>query len=462
MHRFDNYMSIRSNYFFGNLFEDKDEVSFEKWTRNFHLLELRFREAVELLPEREKVLFLQYANSPHAINLNVTPFFGSEHNQNYAILLVNRSICIVTDYLKRFGFDLKIPRLQFLAQSEVVEDEPEEGIPAEEIENLIIVKEDPLLPYREKAKRINVSPQILYDLDHLKCQIPEAAALPEKELYLRVKKLCEENDLPEELEFYLLSSIAEYLRVGTSQPVLLVGKPGIGKTYFGKVYAEILGLHYYKISAPGASGGRGLTGDSPTFKAARYGEIINAQLEAKAANPVIIIDEIDKCTMMGAHHQLNDELLSCLDGTRTIRDHFFEMEVNTSAIPFILTANELRFVPAWLKDRCAVVEFPDPSAKRIASITSKQFEKIRSNALYLNRISIDHQAFTDTITTLRNRGVVSLRQYDSIIMNAAKAAYLEMLETGNNTMTITFRHFAKVMSLSNRNEGKRRIGFGVE
>ena len=455
MHRFDNYMSIRSNYFFGNLFEDKDEVSFEKWTRNFHLLELRFKEAVELLPEREKALFLQYANSPHAINLNVTPFFGSEPNQNYAILLVNRSICIVTDYLKRFGFTVRIPKLAFVAQCE--EEEPEA-----EPEDIIIVPEDPLLPYREKAKRININPQILYDLDHLKPRVPDAASLSEKELYLRVKKLCEENDLPEQLEFYLLSSVAEYLRVGTCQPVLLVGKPGIGKTYFGKVYAEILGLHYYKISAPGASCGRGLTGDSPTFKAARYGEIINAQLQAKATNPVILVDEVDKCTVMGAHHQLNDELLSCLDGTRTIRDHFFETDVNTSAIPFILTANEMRYVPAWLKDRCAIVDFPDPSVKRIASITSKQFEKIKGNALYLNRISVDRQAFDDIITSLRNRGVVSLRQYDSIIKNAAKAAYIEMLETNAKSAIITSRHFAKVMSLTSRSEGKRRIGFGVE
>ena len=139
MRRFDNYMSIRSNYFFGNLFEDKDEVSFEKWTRNFHLLELRFKEAVELLPEREKALFLQYANSPHAINLNVTLFFGSEPNQNYAILLVNRSICIVTDYLKRFGFELRISKIPFIAHCE--EDEPDP-----EPEDLIIVPEDPLLP----------------------------------------------------------------------------------------------------------------------------------------------------------------------------------------------------------------------------------------------------------------------------------------------------------------------------
>ena len=452
MHRFDNYMSIRSNYFFGNLFEDKDEVSFEKWTRNFHLLELRFKEAVELLPEREKALFLQYANSPHAINLNVTPFFGSEPNQNYAILLVNRSICIVTDYLKRFGFTVRIPKLSFVAHCEEEEPDPEP-------EDLIIVPEDPLLPYREKAKRILINPQILYDLDHLKSTVPEAASLSEKELYKRVKKLCAENDLPEQLEFYLLTSVVEYLKQGSVAPILLVGKPGIGKTFFGKVFAEIIGLHYYKISAPGASCGRGLTGDSPTFKAARYGEIVNAQLQAKATNPVILVDEVDKCTTFSSHHQLNDELLSCLDGTRTIRDHFLEMEINTAPIPFILTANELRAVPAWLRDRCNVVEFPDPDIDRISSITFKEFEKLKSNALYNNRIGVDRQALTDTITAYRNKGVVSLRQYDSIIKNAAKAAYLEMLETGNNTITITSRHFAKVMSLTKRVEGKRRIGF---
>ena len=72
--------------------------------------------------------------------------------------------------------------------------------------------------------------------------------------YKRVKKLCFKYDIPEELEFCLLTSVAEYLREGTVKPILLVGKPGIGKTYFGKVFAEIIGLYYYKISAPGSSG----------------------------------------------------------------------------------------------------------------------------------------------------------------------------------------------------------------
>ena len=458
MHQFDKYISLRREYFLNHLlFQDKNDKSFQHRIRMFALLNRRFREALDLLPERERRLFLQHINDPTLDSPFYFPLFKDEKNQNYARLLVNRSCTTVEDYLRRFGFVVPIRRILLnVTRTEAAEEEEGCIFPED------ICTEDPLLAYQVKAKTLGVSPQILYDVDHLTKHEPEASSLSEKELYLRVKQKCAENDLPEELSFYLLTTVAEYLREGTSTPILLVGKPGIGKTYFGMVFAEIIGLHYYKISAPGASAGRGLTGDSPTYKAARFGEIISAQLEAKATNPVILIDEIDKCPSNTSHHSLSDELLSCLDGTRTVKDHFFETEISTSAIPFILTANVLRNVPAWLRDRCLTIEFPDPSAERIASITQKKFDTLKKNALYHDRLKMDHDAFLHTILAMRNKDIVSLRQYSAIIENAAKAAYLEMLENNKKSMTITDRHFSQVMKLLGSPVAERRIGFRTE
>ena len=458
MHRFNKYIALRRDYFFTYiLFQDKSEKSFQQRIRMFYLLNKRFGEALDLLPERERGLLLQHINNPNIESPFYLPLFRDEKNQNYARLLVNRSITTVEDYLRRFDFYVPIPRIPLKDICTEATEEEDGCIITEDI-----CHEDPLLAYQGKAKILGVSPQLLYDVDHLTKHEPEAKSLSEKELYLRVKQKCAENDLPDELSFYLLTTVAEYLREGTSTPILLVGKPGIGKTYFGKVFAEIIGLHYYKISAPGASAGRGLTGDSPTYKAARFGEIISAQLEAKATNPVILIDEIDKCPANASHHSLSDELLSCLDGTRTIKDHFFETEISTSAIPFILTANVLRNVPAWLRDRCLTIEFPDPSAERIASITQKKFDSLKKNALYHDRIKMDHEAFLRTVLAMRGRDIVSLRQYSSIIENAAKAAYLEMLENNKKSMTITDRHFNQVMKLLGSPATDRRIGFRTE
>jgi len=458
MHRFNKFISLRREYFFTYiLFQDKNEKSFQQRIRMFSLLNRRFQEALDLLPERERVLFLQHINNPNLESPFYFPSFNSEKNQNYARLLVNRSITTVEDYLRRFDFYVPIPRIPLKDICTEAAEEEDGCIITEDL-----CHEDPLLAYQGKAKILGVSPQLLYDVDHLTKHEPEAKSLSEKELYLRVKQKCAENDLPDELSFYLLTAIAEYLRADTSMPILLIGKPGIGKTYFGKVFAEIIGLHYYKISAPGASAGRGLTGDSPTFKAARFGEIISAQLEAKATNPVILIDEIDKCPTCSAHHSLCDELLSCLDGSRTVKDHFFEAEISTKDIPFILTANVLRNVPAWLKDRCITIEFPDPSAERIASITQKHFDALKKNALYNDRLKMDREAFVHTILSMRNKDIVSLRQYNSILENAAKAAYLEMLENNKKSMTITDRHFNQVMKLIGNPVNERRIGFRTE
>ena len=458
MHRFTNYISIRRNYFINYLlFQDKDEKSFDQRIRMFALLNKRFREALNILPERERAVLLQYINNPNFDSPFFSPVFTGEKNQNYAKLLVNRAIAEVEDYLKRFDFDISIPKISIKPTLILSEEEDEECVIGEDI-----FTEDPLLSYKEKARVLNISPQVLYDIDHLTRKEPEASGLNEKELYQRIKKKCEENDLPEALVFYLLTTAAEYLKTGTSSPILLVGRPGIGKTHFGRVFAEILGLNYYKISAPGASAGRGLTGDSPTYRAARFGEIVNAQLETKSTNPIILIDEIDKCMAGSSHHPLNDELLSCLDGTRTIKDHFLEMEISTVQIPFILTANVAKNIPAWLKDRCLVIEFPDPSPERIASIVTKQFDSLRKNALYDGRIKMDRDALMQTIGAMRARKIVSLRQYSSVIEGAAKAAYLEMLEKNRNTMTISARHFEQVMKLLGNPTTERHIGFRTE
>lgn len=459
MHRFSNYIAIRREYFVTHLlFEDKTEETFEERIKQFAKLNRRFREALDLLTERERTLLLEYINNPHLDNPLFIALFPREKNQRYARVIVNRAAYIVEEYLKRFGFIVEIPRLSLT----IFADDEEEIDCEEECEEQIIIEEDPLMPYRAKARNLNIPPELLYHYDNLTEQTPAASRLSEKELYKRVKKLCFKYDIPEELEFCLLTSVAEYLREGTVKPILLVGKPGIGKTYFGKVFAEIIGLYYYKISAPGSSGGRGLTGDSPTFKAARFGEIVNAQLEANATNPVILVDEVDKCMMAASHHTLNDELLSCLDRTRVIHDHFLELDVSTSQIPFILTANEIRRVPAWLKDRCITVEFPDPSEARITSIVMKEFNILKKNALYCNRISMDKDAFMNAVTKMRGRDIVSLRQYENVMDNAAKVAYIEMLEKNRKTMTISDRHFTKVMQLLGTHTTEHRIGFRTE
>lgn len=294
----------------------------------------------------------------------------------------------------------------------------------------------------KKSRDSGVPIATLQKLDNLKYKKPKYTRLSEKKLYKKVKEACQINNLPECLEVPVFKCIAEYLKNGVSQPILLTGNAGIGKTYFAKVLADIIGLGFFKISAPGASFGYGLAGDSPNYKSARYGEISNARLMTDSTNPVILVDEIDKAqhSQSASSHNIEDELLSCLDGTRTIKDNFLNRDIDTKGIVFVLTANEDKKISPWLKDRCCVIHFPDPDFDRVLAISVKMLDKINGTLLYRGRIDADYRDFTDALQTIYADGVRSLRRYDAIIREAATVAYTEFLESEANEISLTFRH----------------------
>lgn len=457
MYKFEDFIYIRRNYFLTNLLlKNKDEESFEERLGKCYQLQKVFRRGLELLPERDRKLFLEYINHPNVGSPFFIPMFEGEKCQNHARMIVNRAIYIMDDFLNKNGFEIHIPWIHL---THVVH-----GVPTDEdeedsnIADDVIILDSPEESQKVKTASTGSSTTKARDINKLKMTKPLVSELSEKELCQRVRQLCAENDLPRELEFYILSAVVEYINEGTIMPILLEGDPGIGKTFFGKVFADILGLEYYKISAPGAATGRGLIGDSPSYKESRYGEIVNAMLTANATNPVILIDEIDKC-VPGSNHSISDELLSCLDRTRVIRDQNLEIEISTANIPFILTANELKNVPLWLKDRCVIVEFPKPDVDRITSIVTKQFVILKDNDLYRGRININEDDLNKIISSMRSKGIVSLRQYVSLIENAAKAAYFEMLEKDSAKAVIDERILNQALARSGGPAKERKIGF---
>ena len=298
----------------------------------------------------------------------------------------------------------------------------------------------------KKSRDSGVPIATLQKLDNLKYKKPKHTRLSEKKLYKKVKEACQINNLPECLEVPVFKCIAEYLKNGVSQPILLTGNAGIGKTHFAKVLADIIGLGFFKISAPGASFGYGLAGDSPNYKSARYGEISNARLMTDSTNPVILIDEIDKAqhSQSASSHNIEDELLSCLDGTRTIKDNFLNRDIDTKGIVFVLTANDVKNISPWLKDRCCVIHFPDPDFDRVLAISVKMLDKINGTLLYRGRIDTDYCEFTDALETIYADGVRSLRRYEAIISEAVTAAYTEYLEGATESIQLNFRHFDAV------------------
>jgi ATP-dependent Lon protease len=153
-------------------------------------------------------------------------------------------------------------------------------------------------------------------------------------------------------------------------PILLLGDPGIGKTYLATQLAEALGVATDKISAGGAQGGFQLTGSHTSWMGSRPGSIVALLAEDKSASPVMVIDEVDK---IGASVQypVLPVLLDLLDTNtaKKFKDQFFDMEFDASRVIFILTANSLDGVPPALLSRVEVFHVPRPErAQRLRII----------------------------------------------------------------------------------------------
>jgi ATP-dependent Lon protease len=153
-------------------------------------------------------------------------------------------------------------------------------------------------------------------------------------------------------------------------PILLLGEPGIGKTFLATQLAEALGVATDKISAGGSQGGFQLTGSHSTWTGAQPGSIAALLAEDNSAAPVMVIDEVDKIGA-SAQYPVLPVLLDLLepDTAKKFKDQFFDMAFDASRMIFILTANTLDGVPPALLSRVSVFHVPRPErAQRLRII----------------------------------------------------------------------------------------------
>lgn len=152
--------------------------------------------------------------------------------------------------------------------------------------------------------------------------------------------------------------ILEFLAVGAFKGeiagsiLLLVGPPGVGKTSIGRSVADALGRKFYRFSLGGMRDEAEIKGHRRTYVGAMPGKFIQALKEVEVANPVIMLDEIDK---IGASYQGDpaSALLEVLDPEQNSEflDHYLDLRVDLSKVLFVCTANQLDTIPGPLLDR---------------------------------------------------------------------------------------------------------------
>ena len=223
------------------------------------------------------------------------------------------------------------------------------------------------------------------------------------------------------------------------QIICLVGPPGTGKTSIASSIARATNRKFVRVSLGGVHDEAEIRGHRKTYIGAMPGRIVNALIEAKANNPLILFDEIDKM----AHDMRGDPasaMLEVLDReqNKTFRDNFVELPIDLSGCMFITTANSLDTIQRPLLDRMEIIELhaytrPEKFAIARRHLIPKQMKK---HGLLARTFKMDDAAVYELIDCYtREAGVRSLeRCIEKCCRKAAKQIACEEKKSVRVTM----------------------------
>jgi len=162
-------------------------------------------------------------------------------------------------------------------------------------------------------------------------------------------------------------------------PMLLLGEPGIGKTHFARKMAQLLGTGFGFVPMSSLTAGWVLSGASSQWKNAKPGKVFDTFLNGDYANPVIVVDEIDKASSDGQYDPLGAlyELLEIETATRFV-DEFVELPIDASGAVWLATANDAARIPEPLLSRLAVYEIDPPDEAGSRRIAASIYREIRN------------------------------------------------------------------------------------
>jgi ATP-dependent Lon protease len=163
-------------------------------------------------------------------------------------------------------------------------------------------------------------------------------------------------------------------------PILLLGEPGSGKTHFARKIAQLLGTGFGFVPMSSLTAGWVLSGASSQWKNAKPGKVFDTFVNGDYANPVIVVDEIDKASGDGQYDPLGAlyELLETETATRFI-DEFVELPIDASGAVWLATANDAGRIPEPLLNRLSVYQVRAPDAEGAARIAASIYREIRDS-----------------------------------------------------------------------------------
>ena len=216
--------------------------------------------------------------------------------------------------------------------------------------------------------------------------------------------------------------IMEYLAVlkikgNMKSPILcFYGPPGVGKTSLGKSIAEALGRKYVRMSLGGLHDESEIRGHRKTYIGAMPGRIIQNLKKAETANPVFVLDEIDKLGRSN-HGDPSSALLEVLDPEQNnaFYDNYIETEFDLSKVLFIATSNSLSTIQGPLRDRMEIIEVNGYTLEEKVEIASRHLipKQIKEHGIKKEHIGFSKQILRKIVEEYTNESGV--RGLDKVI-----------------------------------------------
>ena len=213
------------------------------------------------------------------------------------------------------------------------------------------------------------------------------------------------------------------------QIICLAGPPGVGKTSVARSVAKAVNKNYVRISLGGVRDEAEIRGHRRTYIGAIPGRIINAVIDAKSANPLILLDEIDK---LGGDFKGDpaSALLEVLDGEQnsTFCDHFIELPFDLSKVLFITTANDKYSIPEPLRDRMEIIDLSSYTHEEKFNIAKKHLipKQLKEHNIDKKQLKINDKAIRLMIDGYtKEAGVRQLERLVAKIMRKSAVRFLE-------------------------------------
>lgn len=192
-------------------------------------------------------------------------------------------------------------------------------------------------------------------------------------------------------------------------PLLLAGPPGIGKTTWARKLGSLIGVPTGIIEATSEPSSFALVGTQRGWSSAASGKPLDLILRTKIANPVFVVDEIEKAgrtmSQSGGAYDMTSGLLSLLEreSSQSWQCPYFQLPFDMSWISWILTANDASRLPAPLRSRVNTIELPALTIAQVIDFTLREgsHRNLSAPALDAAMIALQWAATSQTAPSLR-------------------------------------------------------------